>query len=137
MSDAAKRLAELTGHPVPNELLELLAAYPAELKAWGAKAGFAPRELPLYPDLETMLAYNEEVRAEDIWTAEGPWPKEFLDLGSEIGGDHFALCLSERPARVHRLDHGAGVFRPCSPDLQSFMEALLALARGTAKRFPG
>lgn len=137
MSDPAQRLAELTGHPVPQELLELLAAWPAELTAWAAAQGFAPCEQPLYPDLATLLSSNEEVRAEDIWTAEGPWPKDFLDLGSEIGGDHFALCLSERPSRVHRLDHGKGAFRACSADLQSFVAAVLAVARGTSRRFPG
>ena len=133
MTTPAERLVALVGHPVPAEVFACLSNYPAVLTAFFAKLGFAPYERFLYPDLETLLAQNEEVRAEDIWTEEGPWPAGYLDLGADLSGDHFALVLSESPPSVHRLHHDVGRFERLAPTFQDFVAALERLARGEAK----
>lgn len=128
-----EEIESLVGRPVPAELLALLERYPAELTAFAAKLGFAPREQFLYPDEKTLLWANRMVREEDIWTEEGPWPAGFLDIGCDIGGDHFALALTESPPRVHRLHHDTGTFRVLTPSLDAYVAGLLRLARGEVK----
>ena len=135
MSTTAARLAELVGFALPPELLAVLADVPPSIAAFASTHGLAPFECPLYPDLETMLAANEEVRAEDIWTAEGPWPPAQLDIGVELSGDHFALLLSETPPGVHRLDHEIGTFVRITRTLAEFVAGLERVARGEVSSF--
>ena len=128
-----EEIESLVGRPVPAELAALLERYPSELTAFAAKLGFAPREQFLYPDAKTLLWANQMVREEDIWTEEGPWPKGFLDIGCDIGGDHFALALTEAPPRVHRLHHDTGKFHLLVPSLDAYVAGLLRLARAEVK----
>lgn len=130
---SAERLAALVGHPVPAEVFAYLSNYPAVLTAFHERLGFAPHERFLYPDLDTLLAQNEEVRAEDIWTEEGPWPADHLDVGADISGDRFALALSESPPGVHRLHHDVGRFERLAPTFQDYVAALERLACGEAR----
>ena len=135
MESTLDRLSEVVGRPIPQGLLAVLDSYPATLAALAERHGLAPYERPLYPDLATVLAANEDVRAEDIWTAEGPWPGELLDIGAEMGGDRFALLLTATPPSVHRLDHGRGRFELIARTLEDFVAALERVARGEARSF--
>ncbi len=133
MPSPADRLAAVVGRPLPADLLALLANYPPALTAWLTKVGFAPHEAPLYPDLDEMLAANEEVRAEPIWTEEGPWPRGWLDLGTELGGDRFALALTEEVPSVHRLNTETAKFARVARSLAEFVAGLERVARGEVK----
>ena len=135
MQEILDKLQALVGHPVPQELLDVLTAYPRELRAQAEAMGFAPYEQALYPDLETVLAGNESVREEDIWTEEGPWPQGYLDIGADIGGDHYALVLHESPPRVHALNHETGRFAPLTATLGEFVAGLCRRARGEVRLF--
>lgn len=130
-----EEIESLVGRPVPAELVQLLQLFPAELTAFAARLGFAPYEQFLYPDAATLLEANQNVREEAIWTEEGPWPDGFLDIGCDIGGDHFALALMESPPRVHRLESETARFRPIASSLDAYVAGLLRLARGEAKSF--
>lgn len=131
--DLEGRLAALVGRALPEALLAHMRAYPPELLAFPGQESFAPYERFLYPDLATMLAANEEVRAEDIWTAEGPWPVACLDIGADIGGDRFALALDHDPPPVLRLHQASGEMRAFAATLDDYVEGLLRLARGEAR----
>ncbi len=134
MTTAEEDIARLVGHPLPAVVVATLASYPAELVALAKNDGFAPRECWLYPDLGTLVAQNEEVRAEDIWTEEGPWPADHLDIGADIGGDRFALVLAgDNAGAVLRLDTDVGRFEPCAPSFDAYVAALLRVARGERK----
>ena len=130
MPSSAERLAAVVGRPLPADLLALMENYPPVLTTWLAKVGFGPNEAPLYPDLEEMLSANEEVRAEDIWTEEGPWPAGWLDLGTELGGDRFALALTEQAPSVHRLNTETATFARVARSLAEFVAGLERVARG-------
>jgi hypothetical protein len=131
--DLERTLSELVGHPLPEALLALMRAFPPELAGWKRQAELEPYERFLYPDLATMLAANEEVRAEDIWTTEGPWPAGCLDIGADMGGDRFALALDRTPAVVLRLAHDVGEMRPLAGSLEEYVAGLVRMARGEAR----
>lgn len=126
----AKTLATILGKPLPREYSRLLRAFPDVVSAWAAEHG-PDTDSPLFRDPATVIRENELVRAEDVWTVEGPWPDDHLVIGAEVGGDKFSLCVTGRPAAVYRLNHETGELERVGT-LRTYVNAVKRLARGDA-----
>jgi hypothetical protein len=105
--EQSKRLAEITGQPVPPAYLDWMRDYPADLASLTyAKLKDRIADHELHDDPKKVLRVNEMVREEDIWTGEdgdGPYPANHLAIGEDIGGDIVSIQLDDAALPVFRL----------------------------------
>lgn len=132
LNDLEHQLAELTGHPVPPDYVELLKNYPEPLRLAARSAvddaseGFvADVELPAAPEI--ILALNHEARSGTILDPAGHefcWPDGLLVIGETGTGDYYCLDASGDFAGVLQYDHQEVEFYDIADSLPKFVALL-------------
>ncbi|MBW2530192.1 MAG: SMI1/KNR4 family protein [Deltaproteobacteria bacterium] len=105
---------------MPKSYLDLLRRFPDELADKLTEQQPQPDERMLFTDAETVVAQNEEVRTEDIWTEEGPWPPGHLVIGADHGGDKWSLDAKDR--KIYRLLHESGTLEEQAANVEQWLE---------------
>jgi hypothetical protein len=132
-STALLQLAELIELPVPDDYLELLNQFPAELQTAvrsedGSDDEGTVAEYELIQDPESILAINLESRAESVLDPDGEeffWPNQLIVIGETGCGDYYCIDASGEHSGVLLFENQAVEFSEIAESLQEFIDILM------------
>lgn len=126
-------LQQLCGHPLPQNFLRLMAAYPQILKTAGRSDSGSGSEgvvsqVELLDAADSLIEINREARLGTLSDPKGRefcWPKPYLVIGETGDGDYYCLDTSGEQQGVLQFLNQPAEFECVTESLEEFVEMLV------------
>jgi hypothetical protein len=121
------RIEAALGFPLPAFYCRFMLAYPADLRARQPEWLRPVTEGELADDPEIVIALNRFVRAQEegYFFDDGPWPDEYLVIGTEYDQNYFAINRLDGKQAVYRWDHADGEMSRIAGSLGGYVRWLI------------
>jgi hypothetical protein len=132
MHPSLQQLQQILPADIPEEYLQLLSQYPAQLR--DARRALddsldegVVSDVELQIDPAAVLELNLEVRHDSVPDPEGNehlWPDQFLVIGETEGGDYYCIDVLREIDGVMQYNHQAVEFEVIADSLTEFIDLL-------------
>jgi hypothetical protein len=118
---------------LPPGYRHLLLQPPRLLQAWvGAEEKDNPGQSPIFFDAKMIVGINQMMRDPDDPDYFGfdpndpdvPWPKRYLIIGSDVGGNFYCIAPGSGRSRVYFWYQGNTAFSKFADDMPHFVKRL-------------
>jgi hypothetical protein len=121
------RIEQALGFPLPAFYRRFMVDYPRWLPGEQPE-GFDPvTEWEFANDPDRVIEFNQFVREQEegYFVDDGPWPDEYLVIGSEEDQNYFAVNRLGGKQTVYLWSHEDGEFRPIAKSLGGYVKWLV------------